>query len=174
MITIATSSRFEAARMQAQHALLLQLQALTKRIARLRGHKVKPAHLLVGERGEFESLFFLRRLGFTVVERRWRTREWNGDADLIAWEGDTLCFVEVKTRSQRTLTPAATAVDDTKRRTLRRLAAAYIRRLPEPSRQDLVLRFDVLSVYLAGREPQFELVRDAFPRRDDQSARFGV
>jgi putative endonuclease len=65
--------------------------------------------------------------------------------DLIAWQGDLLCFFEVKTRSERDATPAEAAVDRHKRFTLRWLARAYLRQLG----RDTPVRFDVVSVYLA-------------------------
>jgi putative endonuclease len=120
-------------------------------------------HLLVGERGEFEALFYLRRLGFQVVERRWRAPDLRGDIDLIAWEGDTLVCVEVKTRTARDLTPALSAVDDVKRRILRDLAKAYRRTIPRNPDGQTLLRFDVVSVYLLENTVECEILRSAFP-----------
>jgi putative endonuclease len=138
--------------------VLLRLKSLTRRLHR--GPKLPP-HLQVGLRGEFEALFYLRRLGFTVVERRWRSPEHNGDLDLIAWEGETLAIIEVKTRSVRDLTPAALAVNEAKRRMLRRMAGSYVRTLPQQYRDGLRLRFDIVSVYLTDSGiPECELLRD--------------
>ncbi|HEY8997861.1 MAG TPA: YraN family protein [Edaphobacter sp.] len=120
---------------------LRRLAALARRRSRL------PAHLLTGMDGEREAIFYLRRQGYTVVARRWRSAKQRGDLDLIAWHQDTLCFIEIKTRSRRDFVPAEAAVDDDKQRTLQALARAYIRRLPESSRQSPT-RFDVLSVYM--------------------------
>ena len=145
----------------AQRWSLLSLQALARRISR---RKPLPPHLQVGMRGELEALFFLRRLGFTVIERRWRSPELNGDLDLIAWEQNTLCFVEVKTRTARDMTPAALAVDTAKQNMLRRMARSYRRTLPEQYREDLLIRFDVVSAYLLGDRIELEILRDAFER----------
>lgn len=112
---------------------------------RMRRRSKLPPHLLTGMAGELEAFFYLRRLGYTIVARRWRSAKLRGDLDLIAWDGPTLCFVEVKTRTRRDAIPAEAAVDHDKQQTLRTLARAYIRRLTsEP--QDA--RFDVLSLYL--------------------------
>ena len=138
--------------LNAQRRILLSLQSLTRRQL--------PPHLQVGLRGEFEALFYLRRLGFIIVERRWRSPEHNGDLDLIAWEGETLVIVEVKTRSTRDLTPAALAVDDAKRRMLRRMSSSYVRTLPHQYRDGLLLRFDIVSVYLTESGAECELLRD--------------
>ena len=145
-----------------ERAALLQLKSLSRRLGRA---PKLPPHLQTGVRGEFEALFCLRRLGYTVVERRWRSPELNGDLDLVAWEGDALCFVEVKTRTARDRTPAALAIDGPKRTMLKKMAASYMRSLPEQYRRDTLARFDIVSVYLLGDAIECELVRDAFPRR---------
>ena len=122
-----------------------------------------PEHLRVGERGEMEAMFALREMGLTVVARRWTTGRLRGDLDLVAWEGDVVCFVEVKTRSQRNVVdPAEAAVDAEKRRVLRRMATAYLRGFPDGPRQKIVSRFDVMAVYLEGDRREFELFRGAF------------
>lgn len=140
---------------------LLQLQSLSKKLGRA---PKLPPHLQTGVRGEFEALFFLRRLGYTVVERRWRSPELNGDLDLVAWEGDTLCFIEVKARTARDMTPAALAIDGPKRSMLQRMAASYLRSVPRTTDGNILSRFDIVSVYLLGDQIECELVRDAFPR----------
>jgi putative endonuclease len=157
--------------LNAQRWGLLRLQAVARRVSR---GKPLPKHLQVGVRGEFEALFFLRRMGFTVVERRWRSPELNGDLDLVAWEGATLCFVEVKTRTARDRTPAGLAVDEAKQNMLRRMAASYVRTLPEEYRKDALPRFDVVSVYLLDHSVECELLRDAFERRPGGFAWRGV
>ena len=146
----------------AQRWALLRLQSLSRRLGRA---AKLPHNLAVGVRGEFEALFYLRRLGYTVVERRWRSPELNGDLDLVAWEGDTLCFVEVKTRTARDRTPAALAIDGPKRTMLQKMANSYMRALPREEGREALTRFDIVSIYLLGDEMECELVRDAFPRR---------
>ena len=118
------------------------------------GKPVLPAHLLTGTRGEDAALFYLRRKGYVVVARRWSSGELPGDVDLIAWQGPMLCFVEVKTRTARDSSPAEIAVDEHKRRILRKLAGQYVRQLPQATAPPV--RFDVVSVYLVpGEEKQF-------------------
>lgn len=113
-----------------------------------------PGHLATGLAGEDAAFFHLKRKGFTVVARRWTSGDVPGDVDLIAWDGPMLCFIEVKTRTARDMTPAETAVDDQKRRVLRRLARRYVRQLPQAGAPPI--RFDVLSVYLVpGRACEF-------------------
>ena len=159
--------------LETQRRGLLQLGGLARLTGRTR---VQPKHLETGLRGEFEALFFLRRQGYLIIERRWRAPELHGDLDLIAWDGDVLCFVEVKARTARDNTPARSAVDPAKQRILRRMAAAYRRTLPREERDDesRIERFDVVSVYLVGDRVECELLRSAFPIREDESRRGGV
>jgi putative endonuclease len=145
-----------------QRWALLQLHSLSKKLGRA---PKLPPHLQTGVRGEFEALFYLRRLGYTVVERRWRSPELNGDLDLVAWEGATLCFIEVKTRTARDMTPAALAIDGPKRTMLQRMAASYLRSIPREADGNILTRIDIVSVYLLGDQIECELVRDAFPRK---------
>ncbi len=131
----------------------------------------RPAHLAVGEAGELEAFLFLRSLGFTVVARQWTTGRLRGDLDLIAWEADTLCFVEVKTRTtQDPLDPAEAAIDRQKREMLRRMATAYLRGFPPEHRRSIPTRFDTVAVYLqpaSGQQaPLCEHLRNSFGWRD--------
>jgi putative endonuclease len=120
-----------------------------------------PAHLLTGLEGEDAAFFYLLRKGYVVVARRWSSGDVDGDVDLIAWQGTLLCFVEVKTRTARDMTPAETAVDSHKRAILRRLARRYVRQLPQETAPQV--RFDVLSVYLVpGEEKEFVHFENAF------------
>ena len=143
-----------------QTAGLRRLESISGRWGRSR--RTAP-HLLTGLRGEREALLHLRRVGYTVVAQRWKSTHLRGDVDLIAWEKDWLCFVEVKTRSERNLLdPAESAVDRDKQRILRRMARVYLRSFAEERRQKIPVRFDVVSVYLGGDEPEFEVFRGAF------------
>lgn len=139
-------------------ARLRLLERFTEIAARRR--PPEPAHLATGRRGELAAYFHLRRHGYIVVARGWRSGRLRGDIDLIAWEGDTLCFVEVKTRTTRDVATAEAAVDEDKRRTLRRLARSYMRQLPH---QGTLARFDILSIYFEKEKAtEFELFRSAF------------
>ena len=61
-----------------------RMDSLITRRTRRRG---LPAHLATGESGEKEALFHLRRLGYTIVARRWKSAKLWGDIDLIGWDG---------------------------------------------------------------------------------------
>lgn len=121
-------------------------------------------HLRTGLEGERAAFFWLMRRGYTIVARAWRSSRAPGDLDLIAWspssQGDTLCFIEVKTRTTREVAPAHLAVDSSKRRVLRRLARHYMRQLPN---KDVQTRFDILSIYFErDKPPGFEHFPGAF------------
>jgi putative endonuclease len=118
------------------------------------------AHHRTGRRGEEAAYFHLRKLGYTMVARNFRSPRCRGEIDLIGWERDTLCFVEVKTRTTRDVKPGEAAVDQHKRRLLAAVVREYLRRFP-PSCQ---WRFDVVSVYYQESKtsrPQIEVFRDS-------------
>jgi len=120
----------------------------------------KPPHLRTGKAGEEEAYFYLRRLGYTVVARNFRTLRCRGEIDLIAWEKNVLCFIEVKTRTTLAVKPPEAAVDRHKRREIAAVARAYLTRVP-PSCQ---WRFDIVSVYYErskASRPQIEVFRNA-------------
>jgi putative endonuclease len=133
---------------------------LDRQAARKAGQSRPAAHLTTGVRGEDAAYFHLRRLGYIVVARRWRSPRLRGDIDLIGWDGESLCFIEVKTRSSRTFQPAEVAVDREKRKTLCRMAREYVRHMENLER--IPVRFDVVSVYFPSGKPEFEVFRGAF------------
>jgi putative endonuclease len=142
---------------QATRAVLRVLDWLAERT--LPAEKIATHHK-TGRRGEEAAYFHLRKLGYTMVARNFRTPRCRGEIDLIGWEDDTLCFVEVKTRTTRDVKPAEAAVDRHKRREVAAVAREYLRRFP-PSCQ---WRFDVVSVYypeLRASQPQIEVFRNS-------------
>lgn len=106
----------------------------------------------LGRRGEQLAAAHLERLGFTVLERNVRTRF--GEIDLIASDGRTLAFVEVKTlraspggdRSKRPLDWLGTA----QRARLRRLATAWLAQ-PRDGPRARQIRFDAIGVVVDRR-----------------------
>jgi putative endonuclease len=130
-----------------------------------------PPHLLTGLRGERAAHFYLRRLGYTVVAQRYTAAPLRGDIDIVAWDGPTLVFFEVKTltaaSAQDAYLPAEAAVDRGKKVQLRKLATAYLRHVPPLYRENVPIRFDVLSVYLPRKgDPAFEHFPNAFSMRE--------
>jgi putative endonuclease len=107
-----------------------------------RAWKQLPPHQQIGRQGEEDAYFHLRRQGYVIVARNYRSPRRRGEIDLIGWDGDVLCFIEVKTRTSHDVKPAEAAVDHEKRRELAGMAREYLRRMPQVPR-----RFDVVSVY---------------------------
>ena len=140
------------------HILLRVLDQIAPKI---RG---TPSHQLTGRRGEEDAYFYLRRRGYVMVARNFRTARHPGEIDLIGWDKDVLCFIEVKTRTTHDVKPAEAAVDRKKRHDIRAVIRDYLRLLPERSfPEPPQWRFDVVTVYYEGRPglPTFELFQNA-------------
>ncbi len=120
-----------------------------------------PKHQTTGRRGEEAAYFHLRQLGYIIVARNFRSPRRRGELDLIGWDGDVLCFVEVKSRTTRDVKPAHLAVDRDKQHELTAMAHEYLHLI----RGKPAWRFDVLSVYFEEPQssPHMELFRNAFP-----------
>lgn len=113
-----------------------------------------------GIRGETYAYWYLRNEGYIVVRQNYRVPNRKGEIDLIAWDGPTLAFVEVKTRTTSTGEPPEAAVDSAKRQHLVEMAREYIARR---KLKDVRSRFDVLAIEgRRGAEPQVRLHRAAF------------
>lgn len=120
-----------------------------------------PAHLERGRAGEDAAYFHLREHGYTMVARNFRSPRHRGEIDLIGWDGDVLCFVEVKTRGQKGMVPAEMAVDAPKRSLIRATAKDYLKRMKgRPA-----VRFDVIVLYFHSENgaPDITLFKNAFP-----------
>jgi putative endonuclease len=123
-----------------------------------------PAHVLTGRRGEEDAYFYLRRRGYVMVARNHRTPRHHGEIDLVGWDKDVLCFIEVKTRTTRDVKPAEAALDRRKRYDLRTVIRDYLRSLPDKQYPEPPQwRFDVITVYydLGRALPTFELFQNA-------------
>ena len=98
-----------------------------------------------GRWGEDRAVGHLRRLGYDVVARNWRSpeREVRGELDVIAVRGGFVVFCEVKTRRGAGFGGAAAAVDDAKQARIRALAESWLRLAPGPSPE---VRFDVIAI----------------------------
>ncbi len=118
-------------------------------------------HIATGRQGEDAAYFHLRKLGYVMVARNWRVPQCKSELDLVAWDRDVLCFIEVKTRTTHDVKPAEAAVDQHKRRELVAMARNFLHRLrrePPPP-----YRFDVVSVYFStGQSAEITLFKNAF------------
>ena len=117
----------------------------------------------LGDRGERLAARYLRRHGYRIIARRYRTRM--GEIDLIARQGEWLVFIEVKTRRSSAAGHPFEAVTAAKQRQLTRLAYAFLKRYRCLS---LRARFDVVAVIDPGnRQPvQIEHRQNAFEPAD--------
>ena len=132
-------------------------QLLIRGLQKLRG--TRAGHTALGERGETEAFFYLQRQGYRIVATNFRAANDRGEVDLIGWDGDVLCFVEVKTRVDDSFAPPSAAVNAAKRKHLLSVAKRYLRHLSRrPS-----CRFDILSVVAAeDAKMEFTLRKGAF------------
>jgi putative endonuclease len=114
---------------------------------------MRPNTTLSGQRGEREAEEFLRREGYEILHRNYRTA--HGEIDLIAVDGSALVFVEVKRRGLGAWGSPETAVNREKQRRLYRTALAY---LVSHRMTDRICRFDVVGI----QGDRITLIRDAF------------
>jgi putative endonuclease len=137
----------------------LTLRALDSFVRLLPRKDSTPQHLHTGRRGEEAAYFHLRKKGYIIIGRNYRSPRSRSELDLVGWDGATLCFIEVKTRTTRKIMPAEFAVDAEKQRDLSYVAREFLRKV----KKDAPFRFDIVSVYLEpGLEPDIELFKDAF------------
>ena len=113
----------------------------------------------LGQRGEDRAARYLRRLGYKILARGRRLAP--GELDLVALDGRTIVFVEVKTRTSADVGHPADAVDAVKQRRLTRLAVTFMKRhglLEYPA------RFDVIAITWPDRRgrPTIEHFKNAF------------
>ena len=99
----------------------------------------------LGRRGEDLAHRFLQDKGMTVVARNYKTPGAKAEADLIAWDGDALAIVEVKTRATAEFGPPERNVNSDKERRVMTAGEHYARRADVPLES---LRFDVISIVL--------------------------
>ena len=97
----------------------------------------------IGLLGEMRAAGYLKKQGLRVIERRYRTP--HGEIDLIAKDGETLVFIEVKTRTGGRIGEGIRAVSAEKKRYLRFAAQSYLRQHPASS-----VRFDLVEITAAG------------------------
>lgn len=113
--------------------------------------------LRLGKKGESLAADFLNKNGYRIVENNFRNRY--GEIDIIAIDGKTLVFVEVKTKTGSKFGPPAMAVDGRKQRQLSRAALAY---LTQKKLNNNPARFDVVAISMIENKTVIELIKNAF------------
>lgn len=121
----------------------------------LQWFKKEASHLLTGRRGEKQAENFLKKAGLKIISRN--VRVGYDEIDLIVRQGDTLIFVEVKTRASEDFGRPALAVNRAKRK---KLSRAAIRFLKNHKLRPPYIRFDVVEV--VGKKPEIRHITNAF------------
>jgi putative endonuclease len=113
--------------------------------------------LPLGRRGERAAEKYLRRIGYRIVARNFRAA--GAEIDIVAMDGETIVFVEVKTRQSLAAGAPEEAVDLRKQTRMRRAAEAFARRYRA---DDYDMRFDIVAIDASGARLEIELLRNAF------------
>jgi putative endonuclease len=116
-----------------------------------------PEKIFSGTEGEDTAARYLEKKGYEIIKRNYRTC--GAEIDLIAKKGETLCFVEVKTRKSGDFGLPEEFVDFWKRRKIIRAARVFIGRRKYA---DMYVRFDIVSVVYDGVKTKINHIQDAF------------
>ena len=112
----------------------------------------------LGQIGEEAAVSFLERQGYKIVEQNFRNTL--GEIDIIAYDGDTICFIEVKTRNSDIFGSPFDSVPVAKQRKIARVALSYLK---FKGKYDEKARFDVIAVFVCGDSCQnVEIIKNAF------------
>jgi putative endonuclease len=112
----------------------------------------------IGSYGERVAAAFVRRHGYRVLTRNYKTER--GEIDLVCRQGNVLVFVEVRTRAGDAFGRPSETIDARKEEALRSAAQAYLRLL---GRDDITYRFDAVEVRMkAGEIPACVLLPNIF------------
>jgi putative endonuclease len=113
--------------------------------------------VMFGKTGEDLACAELQRRGYEILARRYRQR--GGELDIVARDGTTLVFVEVKARDGRKFGDGAEAVTPIKQRRIASLALDYMAR---HHMHECPCRFDVVSIAIEHGKPVIEVIPNAF------------
>ena len=144
--------------------------------SQMRASLSKPNHLTLGQLGEAYAAAYLEQCGYRLVAanftlpvgRNRRDAVINAELDLIAYDGATLCFIEVKTRASDWFATPDVNVDRRKRRQIARAARAYRQMF---ALEDEPYRYDVVTIVIGEDKtsPQVELLKSFW--REEQLAK---
>ncbi|WP_039764488.1 MULTISPECIES: YraN family protein [unclassified Caldicellulosiruptor] len=113
----------------------------------------------LGNSGEEKAVEFLKKMGYEILHRNFRCKL--GEVDIIAKEGNTIVFVEVKTRRSLKFGYPSEAITMTKQRHLKRVAEYFVQR---QKAKNCMYRFDVVEVYMNAKNEVLDinLIKNAF------------
>lgn len=114
-------------------------------------------NLYLGKSGEEAAVDLLKENGYNIIARNYKTRL--GEIDIIAYNRDTVCFIEVKTRNSDRFGLPQEAVSKSKQRQIAKAALIFIK---EKGLFNKKARFDVVSVMPSPQAPKMNLIKDAF------------
>jgi putative endonuclease len=115
------------------------------------------SRVVLGKIGEDLACSELTRRGYAILARRYRRR--GGELDIVARDGPTIVFIEVKARESLDYGAGGEAVTALKRR---RMAAVALDYLARHRLTECACRFDVVAIDFRGNEPAIEVYRNAF------------
>jgi putative endonuclease len=115
------------------------------------------SRVALGKIGEDLACRELQRRGYAILARRYRRPR--GELDIVARDGPTVVFIEVKAREGRKFGDAVDGVTGLKRRRITRVALEYLVR---HRLTDCPCRFDVVSIHMENEQPVIELYQNAF------------
>lgn len=110
-----------------------------------------------GQESESIAVRHLKKNGYKILEQNYRNKI--GEIDIVARDGRTLVFVEVKARRSRGYGSPKWAVTPKKQRKISMVALYYLK---ETRQQNVKARFDVVAVSSSQNEPEIEIIKNAF------------
>ncbi|MFH1888666.1 MAG: YraN family protein [Candidatus Omnitrophota bacterium] len=113
--------------------------------------------LYIGKRGEEAAARLLKRSGYRILLKNYRTK--SGEIDIIADDKGTICFIEVKARKSERFGSPYEAIPLSKQKKISKTALTFLK---ERGLLNKRARFDVISVVYDRNEPRLELIKDAF------------
>lgn len=113
-------------------------------------------HNKLGEKGETLAVKILQKKGYSILEENWRSGR--NELDIVARIGNTIVFVEVKTRSTAFFGDPSEAVSMAKQKRIIQAANDYLQQYE----LELEARFDVISIVANTKETSFDHMEDAF------------
>jgi putative endonuclease len=122
---------------------------------------VSKQNIYLGKSGEDTALNFLKENGYKILAKNYKTKL--GEVDIIAYDKDTLCFIEVKTRGSLRFGSPQEAVSHFKQRQISKVALQFLKRNNLLNKK---ARFDVVSVIYAEDKPAFDLIKNAFELKE--------
>ncbi|MEW6670255.1 MAG: YraN family protein [Thermodesulfobacteriota bacterium] len=110
-----------------------------------------------GQTSEMLAARFLKKRRYKILETNYRTRM--GEIDIIARDGDTIAFIEVKARTSDQFGNPKGAVTLQKQRKISMVALQYLKAIQQ---SDAKARFDVVSISTLTEPPVIEIIKNAF------------